>query len=366
MASTWTKRISVSIWGESHSESIGVILDGLPAGEAIDWEELLLFMGRRRSQGGGTDTPRMEADLPEIQSGLLDGRTCGTPLCALIRNSNTRPKDYSLFEQVARPGHADYSGFLRYEGYNDVRGGGHFSGRLTAALCFAGGVAKQLLARKGIRIAAHIQQIGSLRDGSFLDCDLSEELLQRLTHSLFPLLNVDLEKPMTEEISAARAQGDSVGGMVECAIVGLPGGYGDPFFDSIESRLSSLLFSIPAVKGVEFGDGFGLCGLRGSQANDPFRMEGGKVITSSNHNGGILGGISTGMPIIFRCGFKPTPSISRPQQSVNFITGENVDLEIQGRHDPCIVRRAVPVVEAAAALAVLDLLLASDKRWNEQ
>lgn len=366
MASSWGKHVKVSIWGESHSESIGVVVDGLPAGEQIDWDELLNFMARRRSSGGGVDTPRKEADLPEIQSGLLNHVTCGTPVCALIRNSNTQSKDYSLFEKVARPGHADYSGYLRYSGHNDIRGGGHFSGRLTAPLVFAGGLARQLLAKKGIHIAAHIKQIGTLQDSSFDTVRLDDKLVEKLNHSFFPVLNEEQGQKMQEEILRLRAEGDSVGGIVECAVLGVPGGYGDPLFDSVESQLSSLLFSIPAVKGVEFGDGFALSSMCGSKANDPFCIQDGNILTETNRNGGILGGITTGMPILFRCAFKPTPSISKEQKSVNFREKEEVLLQITGRHDPCIVRRAVPVVEAAAALTILDILLSSDKRWDLQ
>ena len=365
MASSWGKHLKISIWGESHSESIGVVVDGLPAGESIDWNQLLQFMGRRRSSGGATDTARVEADLPEIQSGLLNNVTCGTPICALIRNTNTRSKDYSLFERVARPGHADYSGYLRYDGHNDIRGGGHFSGRLTAPLCFAGAIAKQILARKGISICAHIQQVGSICERRFSTDDFSADLVQRLNTSFFPTLEENTSQSMQDCIAAARAEGNSVGGAIECAVLGVPGGYGDPLFDSVESQLASLLFSIPAVKGVEFGSGFELAAMYGSESNDAFAVRNGSIVTESNHNGGILGGITTGMPIVFRCAFKPTPSISLPQKSVDFISKEEVTLNICGRHDPCIVRRAVPVVEAAAALVVLDLLLSSDKHWKQ-
>ncbi len=366
MSSSWGKHLKISIWGESHSESIGVIVDGIPAGEEIDMEKLLAFMARRRSSGGPTDTPRKEADIPEIQSGLLNGHACGTPICALIRNSNTQSKDYSLFEKVARPGHADYTGFLRYNGYNDIRGGGHFSGRLTAPLVFAGGIAKQLLEKNGIFICAHIQQVGSVQERRFFTDELNEALVSKLNNSFFPTLDPCKGEAMLEEIQKYRADGDSVGGIIECAVIGVPGGYGDPLFDSVESQLSSLLFSIPAVKAVEFGEGFNLSSLSGSKANDAFAVKDGKIVTESNNNGGILGGITNGMPIIFRCGFKPTPSISKEQKTVNFIDKEEVSLEISGRHDPCIVRRAVPVVEAAAALVLLDILLSSDKRWELQ
>lgn len=366
MSSSWGKHLKISIWGESHSESIGVVVDGLPAGESIDWEQLLQFMGRRRSSGGATDTARIEADLPEIQSGLLNHVTCGTPICALIRNTNTRTKDYSLFERVARPGHADYSGFLRYDGHNDIRGGGHFSGRLTAPLCFAGALAKQILARKGIFVCAHIQQVGPVSERRFTTDDFSSDLVLHLNQSFFPTLEEGSAQAMHDCIAAAREAGNSVGGAIECAVFGVPGGYGDPLFDSVESQLASLLFSIPAVKGVEFGSGFDLASMYGSQSNDAFAVQNDTIVTESNHNGGILGGITTGMPIVFRCAFKPTPSISLPQKTVDFISKEEVSLSISGRHDPCIVRRAVPVVEAAAALAVLDILLFSDKHWKQQ
>ena len=366
MASSWGKHLKISIWGESHSESIGVIVDGLPAGQKIDWEQVLAFMGRRRSSGAATDTARKEADIPEIQSGLLNGRTCGTPICALIRNNNTQSKDYSLFERIARPGHADYSGFLRYDGYNDIRGGGHFSGRLTAPLCFAGALAKQLLAEKGIFVCAHIQQVGPIKERHFSLDELNDELAAKLNDSFFPTLEEEKSQQMQEHIAAVRAEGDSVGGVIECAVLGVPGGYGDPLFDSVESQLASLLFSIPAVKGVEFGSGFELSSMRGSQANDVFVLRDGDIMTETNHNGGILGGITMGMPLVFRCAFKPTPSIAREQRTVDFINKEEVTLNIVGRHDPCIVRRALPVVEAAAALVLLDILLSSDKRWDLQ
>lgn len=364
MSSTWGNHIKISIWGESHSESIGVVVDGLPSGEQIDWDELLFFMERRRSQGGALDTPRKESDLPQIQSGLLNHITCGTPICALIPNENTRSKDYSLFSQVARPSHADYTGALRYNGYNDIRGGGHFSGRLTAPLVFAGGLARQILHRRGISIAAHIAQIGTIWDDPFTTENLTPQQIDALNHSFFPVLNAQAGEQMQARIAQVRSQKDSIGGMIQCAVLGIPGGYGDPLFDSVESLLSSLLFSIPAVKGVSFGDGFSLCSMVGSEANDPFSIRDGKVVTNTNRNGGILGGITTGMPVVFQCAFKPTASIAKEQKTVNFVTKEETTLAITGRHDPCIVRRAVPVVESAAALAVLDLLLSSDRGWN--
>lgn len=360
MSSSWGTDLRLSIFGESHSAAIGAVLDGLPAGEPIDWEELLRFMARRRSQGGKTDTPRREADLPQIQSGLLDGVTTGTPLCAVIPNANTRSQDYDQLRHLARPGHADYTGFLRYGGHADVRGGGHFSGRLTAPLVFAGGVCRQILARRGIVIGAHIAAAAGIPDTPFDPVLVNAGQLASVTAKPFPVLDDAAGEAMVAAIDQARLAQDSVGGIIECAVVGLPGGLGSPMFDGVENRLASLLFGIPAVKGLEFGGGFSLAGMRGSQSNDPFVMENGQIRTTQNHNGGILGGITNGMPLVFRVAVKPTPSISQPQQTVDFLQKQDATLTIQGRHDPCIVRRAVPCMEAAAALALLDLLLGSN------
>ncbi len=360
MSSNWGNDLRLSIFGESHSTAIGAVLDGLPAGEPIDWEELLRFMARRSSKGGKTDTPRLEADLPQIQSGLWEGVTTGTPLCAVIENTNTRSRDYDQLRHLARPGHADYTGFLRYGGHADVRGGGHFSGRLTAPLVFAGGVCRQILARRGITIGAHIAAAAGIPDTPFDPVSVSAHQLAEVTAKPFPVVDDAAGEAMIAAIDEARQQQDSVGGIIECAVVGLPGGLGSPMFDGVENRLASLLFGIPAVKGLEFGSGFALAGMRGSQSNDPFRMENGQVRTARNHNGGILGGITNGMPLVFRVAIKPTPSISQPQQTVDFLEKQDASLTVEGRHDPCIVRRAVPCMEAAAALALLDLLLGSN------
>lgn len=362
MSSSWGTNLKLSIFGESHSLSIGAVLDGLPPGCVIDPQRLRAFQLRRCSQGGKLDTPRMEQDLAEIQSGLLDNVTCGTPLCAVIRNGNTRSQDYEQLRQTARPGHADYTGYLRYRGHNDIRGGGHFSGRLTAPLVFAGGICKQILEdRYGIVTGTHIASVEGVRDLPMDPVRLTASQLWEVSSRDFPVFDREAGEEMKERIAAARGEQDSVGGVIECGIVGLRGGLGNPSFDSVESRLSSLLFGIPAVKGVEFGSGFALAGMRGSQSNDPFCCTDGQTIrTETNHNGGILGGITSGMPVIFRVAVKPTPSIARPQQTVNFVTRQNTRLEIHGRHDPCIVRRAAPCVEAAAAIALLDLILGSD------
>ncbi len=368
MSSTWGNNLKLSIFGESHSKAIGIVLDGVPAGTVIDFQSLLFFMARRSSKGGKLDTPRLERDFPIIQSGLLPDEqdpqrliACGTPICALIENSNTQSKDYEQMKTIARPGHADYTGYVRYHGCNDVRGGGHFSGRLTAPLCFAGAVAKQFLRSKGIEVGAHIACVGSVQDTRFDPVGLDLRTLLSVQEKFFPVLDDSAGQQMQQLIEDSRDRLDSVGGIIECAALGLPTGLGDPMFDCIESRISSLIFGIPAVKGLEFGQGFGFASMTGSQANDPFYMQGGQVRTSSNHNGGILGGITDGMPLLFRTVIKPTPSISQKQKTINFKTGENVELVINGRHDPCIVRRAVPCIESAAAIALMDILLGSGK-----
>ncbi len=357
MPSTWGNYLKMSIFGESHGPGIGVVLDGLPAGIPIDREALDRFTQRRAPGKNRNSTPRKENDWPEFLSGYWNGVTTGTPLAALIRNHDTQSKDYSQMEAVARPGHADYTGFLRYGGANDVRGGGHFSGRLTAPLTLAGGIAKQILAGQGIFIGAHLLQVADLQDLSFDPVNLDVPTLLRPGESPFPTLNQACGDGMQEAIEQARMALDSVGGIVECGVLGFPAGIGSPMFDGLENRIASLVFGIPAVKGVEFGDGFAACGLRGSQNNDPFFLENGRIATTTNHAGGILGGISSGMPILFRAGFKPTPSIALSQKTVNFRENRAEELSIHGRHDPCVAVRAVPVVEAAAALALLDALL---------
>ena len=289
---------------------------------------------------------------------MLNGRTTGQPICAIIRNTNQRSKDYGDGVDLVRPGHADYTGHVRYFGFEDWRGGGSFSGRLTAGIVLAGALCSQYLVHQGVKIACHIQQLGDVRDASFLAADAAADYAF-LKGMHLPVLTAGLNQQMEETVLAARDKQDSVGGVLECMVTGLPAGLGAPFFDSVESVLSHLLFAIPAVKGVEFGEGFGFASMRGSQANDPFRMENGEVTTESNHSGGINGGITNGMPVIFRCAVRPTPSISQKQRTVSLRTGENADLEIHGRHDPCILPRAVPVVEAMAAIGMMEL-------WKER
>lgn len=354
--SSWGKNIKISIFGESHGGGIGVVIDGLPAGESIDMDSLLLQMSRRAPGKDPTATPRSEKDAPEILSGILGGKTTGAPLCAVIRNTNTRSGDYGNVLSCPRPGHADYTGYVRYDGFNDVSGGGHFSGRLTAPMVFAGAVCRQILSRRGIHIAAHIASVGNVSDKRFDPVDIPKELMQRLSESSFSLIDKDAETPMRQLIEKCRMNQDSIGGTVECAVTGVPAGAGSPMFEGAENIISSIVFGIPAVKGIEFGAGFEASKMRGSENNDAFYYDGATVRTRTNNHGGILGGISSGMPIIFRAAFKPTPSISQEQDTVDLTSGRDSKLSIHGRHDPCIVPRAVPVVEAAAALAVINLL----------
>ncbi|MCR5135968.1 MAG: chorismate synthase [Oscillospiraceae bacterium] len=338
------RRLSLSLFGQSHSEAVGMTLDGLPAGIAVDPEALQVFLNRRAPGRNDWSTPRREEDRPEFICGLKDGYTCGAPLTALIRNRNTRGKDYARLKEVPRPGHADYTAQLRFRGYQDHEGGGHFSGRLTAPLCVAGGVLLQELERRGIGIRARITRLAGIADLSPFETPVDQKP--------FPVTDDGKAAAMLDAIAAAKREGDSVGGVIECVIDGLPGGYGAPMFDGIENQIARLAFAIPAVKGIEFGSGFSGCDLRGSENNDPFPLR-----PEHNNAGGILGGISTGMPIVFRLAVKPTPSIAKTQNSVNLRTGEPERLQIEGRHDPCIVPRAVPVVEAVAAIAVADLIL---------
>lgn len=346
MSSEFGRSIKVSVFGQSHSKAIGVVIDGLPVGERISLVALQEFMNRRRPNDHVSSTKRNEADEVQILSGLKNSVTCGAPLCAVIENRDQRSEDYNNIIDVPRPGHADYTAYLKYNGFNDVSGGGHFSGRLTAPLCIAGGIALQILARRGISIGAHIVQIGSARRPRFNPVQLSPEDFGE------ELLTPEME----QEIYSAAEDGDSVGGIIECGILGLPGGLGDPMADSVESILAGALFGIPAVKGVEFGAGFQVAAMRGSQNNDPYYMDGDEVKTKTNYAGGILGGITTGMPLLFRIAVKPTSSIGIEQDSVSLSKKENAKLTVSGRHDSCIVPRAVPVAEAVAAMTILDIL----------
>ncbi len=358
MSSFWNHNITVSIFGESHGPAIGVVLDKLPSGEYIDAEELRNFMARRAPKKDGTSTPRRESDMPNILSGIYNNYTTGTPLAAFINNTDTHSQDYSNISKLARPGHADYTGALRYKGFNDVRGGGHFSGRLTAPLCFAGAICGQILERRGIYTGAHILRIHNIKDTAFDPCGISREDIISLRHKSFPVLNDRKGTSMKNDIAKAREAQDSVGGIVECMVTNVPAGIGSPIFEGLENSIAQLVFGIPAVKGIEFGAGFQAAEMLGSQNNDEFYVDKrGHVLTKTNNHGGILGGISSGMPIVFRVAFKPTPSIAKEQATVDLSSLKNETLKIKGRHDPCVVPRAVPCVEAAANLAILSHML---------
>ena len=353
MSSTYGENLKLSIFGQSHGPAIGMTLDGIPAGLPVDLNKLQEFLNRRAPGQNNWSTPRREEDQPEFLGGLLDGFTCGAPIAAIIRNKNTRSGDYENLKDCPRPGHADYTAQIKYGGFQDAAGGGHFSGRLTAPLCIAGGLCKQWLEEMGIRIGAQILSIGTVGDD---ELDMLHPQLDQLDPS-FPVLNPEAAAQMQDIIRYARSQGDSVGGTITCAITGLPSGIGEPMFGGAESKIAQIVYGIPAVKGLEFGSGFYCSSLYGSMVNDAFTVEDGTICTATNRSGGIQGGITNGMPVIFTVAFKPTPSISRPQQSVSLSAGEITTLEINGRHDPCIVPRAVPVVEAAAAIAIYDLIL---------
>lgn len=347
--SQYGEHLHLTIFGQSHAPAIGMTLEGLPAGEAIDMEALQGFLNRRAPGQNEWSTPRKEADVPEFLSGLVGNVTCGAPLTAIIRNTNTRSGDYAGLSVVPRPGHADFTAAVKYGGHADFAGGGAFSGRLTAPLCIAGGICLQLLRRRGITVISRIAAIGGVTDIAPLTASTAEKP--------FPVVEDAAGEAIRAAIAAAKAEGDSVGGIIECAVLGLPVGLGGPLFDGMEGKIASIIFGIPAVKGIEFGAGFAAAALRGSENNDAFTVENGTVKTVTNHCGGILGGITNGMPLTFRTAFKPTPSIAKEQQSVNLTSLTPETLRVQGRHDPCIVPRAVPCVEAAAAVAVYDALL---------
>ncbi len=344
----------VQIFGQSHSPMIGAVIEGLPAGIVPDMEFIRAFMARR-APGGALSTARREADVPRIISGLNDrGETCGAPLCAVIENGDARSRDYDSLRDVPRPGHADYTAAVKFDRHNDIRGGGQFSGRLTAPLCFAGALALKQLEQTGIRVRARVLSVAGIRDA---DVDPVHPPMDGLCEGPLPCVDPEAARRMAEAIEQARAEGDSVGGVVECFADGLPAGLGDPMFDGVENRVAQALFGIPAVRGVEFGLGFAAAELKGSAHNDAFIVNDGRVLTETNRHGGVLGGITSGMPLVVRAAFKPTPSIAREQRSVSLSRGEVAPLAVSGRHDPCIVPRAVPVVEAAVACALYDLLL---------
>ena len=332
MSNSFGNLYRFTIWGQSHAPAIGVTIEGLPSGFQPDMEALNAFLARRAPGNSPLSTPRKEADMPEFLSGLVDGVTCGAPVTAVIRNTNTRSGDYEELRRIPRPGHADYTAFIKYGESRDVAGGGQFSGRLTAPLCIAGGLALQLLEKEGVSVSARILSIGGENN----------------------------PEKFADRILQAKEAGDSVGGIIECVCHGVPAGIGEPMFGGMENRISQAVFGIPAIKGIEFGAGFAAASMTGSEHNDPYYYdENGAVQTRTNNHGGILGGITSGMPIVFRVAVKPTPSIAMEQDSIDLTTGENVKLSVKGRHDPCIVPRAVPCVEAAAAVAIFDALTES-------
>jgi len=360
MSSTIGNHLKMTIFGESHGEAIGVTLDGLPAGIQLDFSKIMIQMNRRAPGNHSSSTARKEADIPKILSGVLNGVTTGAPLCAVIENTNTHSKDYENLTTVPRPSHSDYTANIRYNGFNDIRGGGHFSGRLTAPLVFAGAICRQILETKGIIVGGHVYSIGEIHDTPFDMCAQPLPLTE-LSAQYFAVQDEAIKEKMVAKIEEVKSNQDSIGGIIEVAAFGLPAGIGSPMFFGVEGVISSYIFGIPAVKGVEFGAGFDIATKLGSEANDKFIIENDTVKTSTNNCGGILGGITSGMPLIVRAAFKPTPSISKTQKSVNLNSMKETDLIIKGRHDPCIVPRALPCVEAAVAIALVELLMERGK-----
>lgn len=348
--------IKVTVFGQSHSAAIGAVIEGLPTGLEIDFDRVRKFMARRAPGKNTMSTMRKETDEFEILSGIADGKTCGGALCMIIKNSDARSSDYEKLKLVPRPGHADFAAYIKYGGFNDIRGGGQFSGRMTAPICFAGAVCMQLLEKQGIFIGGHIKSVHGIEDEDFDMCGVTGEQLKKISEKEFPVISDECGEKMKKEIEEARSSGNSVGGCAEIAAVGIPCGTGGPLFGGLEGKISSAVFAIPAVKGIEFGAGFEVCNMYGSENNDEFYAENGKIKTRTNNHGGILGGISSGMPLVFRAALKPTPSISKPQRSINLKTLEEEELTVTGRHDPCIVHRAVPALEAATAIVIADLM----------
>lgn len=362
MKNTFGNAVSMTIFGESHGPAVGAVLDGLAAGLPVDEAAIAAAMDRRRARGDGLSTARTEADAVEFLSGVYEGRTTGTAVTLMIRNLNTRSGDYAKTADLLRPGHADYTAYAKYEGFQDTRGGGHFSGRITAASVAAGTICETVLNGLGVKVYTHIAECAGVQDAPLSSA--AGLVMPDPQPGHFALLDASKEEAMQAAIRAAGSEGDSVGGILETIVTGLPAGIGEPWFDSVESELAHLMFAIPACKGIEFGAGFGFAAMHGSEANDPFTMRDGKIATATNKNGGINGGITNGMPIVFRAAFKPTPSIAREQQSVNLQTMVPEKMAVTGRHDPCIVPRAVPCVEAAAAIAVYDAYLSRKKEMR--
>lgn len=356
MSCSFGEKFRITVFGQSHSEAIGVVVDGIPAGIKLDMEKIGKFMSRRAPGNNAYSTKRKEDDIPSIISGVVDGITCGAPLCAVIKNNDQHSKDYSKIRNLPRPSHSDFAAHIKHNGFNDIRGGGNFSGRMTAPMCFAGAVAMQILEEKGIRIGAHIEKIAGVSDSRFDPVNVNSDILAIVSEKDFPLVDDSVKEKILTKIEEARLDGDSVGGVIECAVTGMPAGIGEPMFEGVENAISQAIFAIPAIKGIEFGNGFDCANLRGSENNDSFIVEDDKIKTKTNNHGGILGGITSSMPIIFRVAVKPTPSIAKPQITVNLETMAEEELIVEGRHDPCIVPRAVPCVEAVTALALINLI----------
>jgi len=357
LSSIWGENIKISVFGESHGEAIGVVIDGLPSGIMLDIGEINFEMNRRKPGQDAYSTPRKEQDEVEIVSGLFNGYTTGTPLCGIIRNTDKRSRDYEDIKNIMRPGHADYTGRILYKSFGDYRGGGHFSGRLTAPVVFVGAIAYQYLKSKGITIGTHILKIGDALDTEMDSVKINAEKLNKLREMRFPVIDESTSEKMKKVIDDVKKENDSVGGLLETAIINLPAGLGAPMFQSVESKIASFVFSIPAVKGIEFGTGFKLPEMKGSEANDSFYIENNQVKTRTNHSGGINGGITNGMPVLFRTAIRPTSSIGKLQHTIDAAKMTETEFTVHGRHDPCIAVRAVPVMDAAAALVVMDLYM---------
>ncbi len=354
MKNTFGNAVSLTIFGESHGAAVGAVLDGLAAGLPVEQDYIALRMERRRARGDGLSTSRIEPDEVNFLSGVMNGHTTGTAIALTIANTNTRSGDYAKTADLLRPGHADYTAYAKYEGWQDARGGGHFSGRITAAAVAAGSLCERVLAERGIRVYTHIARVAGIEDAPLSSA--AGLVCPEPQPGHFALLDPSREAAMQAAIRAAGAEGDSVGGVLETIVTGLPAGVGEPWFDSVESELAHVAFAIPAVKGIEFGSGFAFADMRGSEANDAFRLQSGQIVTATNHNGGVNGGITNGMPLVFRTALKPTPSIYKTQQTVDYINKKEAELNIQGRHDPCIVARAAVVQNSLTAFALLDLL----------
>ncbi|KAJ51006.1 chorismate synthase [Clostridium tetanomorphum] len=357
MSAVWGNNIKLSIFGESHGKAIGINIDGLPSGVELDLENIKMEMSRRAPGKDKISTARNEKDEFQILSGYFNNRTTGTPLCVIIPNSDQHSKDYEKMKNIVRPSHGDFPGNVKYSGYNDYRGGGHFSGRITAPIVFAGAIAKQILKDKNIIVGSHIKSIGNINDDFFNKIDIKSEILEELRNKKFPVIKDEKAEEMQGVILKAKEELDSVGGTIETAVINIPAGIGEPFFHSVESSIAHMIFSIPGVKGIEFGEGFNIAKFTASQANDEYYIKNNEVKTYTNNNGGILGGITNGMPIIFTTAMKPTPSIGKIQNTIDIEKKKNIQIKIEGRHDPCIVPRAVPVIEGATALVILDLLM---------